>query len=39
LIGKAKDLAAAGVTIVAAGALACGALIFVPRILRLFVQS
>ena len=36
LVGKAKDLAAAGVTIVAAGALVCGALIFIPRIWKLF---
>lgn len=36
LIGKAKDVAAAGVLIMAAAALAVGCIIFIPKILSLW---
>lgn len=35
LIGKAKDVASAGVLIMAAAALACGCIIFLPRLIAL----
>ncbi len=36
LAGKAKDLAAGGVLIIAIGALICGTLIFLPKIITAF---